>query len=127
MRTNICLAFMALFALVPFTGANAQYSLTVDSSPAVGAGGTVYRFYVNSQDPADKMSAVFGNNVANLVISTPSNIFNSPMNASWNASGINPAFLGFFPDLADDSYATIGLDGPAATSGLAEAADPSLV
>ena len=51
MRTNICLAFMALFALVPFTGANAQYSLTVESSPAVGAGGTVYRFYVNANDP----------------------------------------------------------------------------
>ena len=32
MRTNICLAFMALFALVPFTGINAQYSLTVEAS-----------------------------------------------------------------------------------------------
>ena len=127
MRTNICLAFMALFALVPFTGANAQYSLTVESSPAVGAGGTVYRFYVNSQDPSDKMSAVFGNDMAHLVISTPSNIFNSPANTSWNASGVNPAFLAFFPDLADDSYATIGLEGPAATSGIAGAADPSLV
>ena len=40
---------------------------------------------------------------------------------------MNPAFLAFFPDLADDSYATIGLDGPAATSGIAGAADPSLV
>ena len=127
MRTNICLAFMALFALVPFTGVNAQYSLTVESSPAVGAGGTVYRFYVNAQDDTDKLSAVFGNDQAHLVISTPSNIFNSPMNASWNASGVNPAFLGFFPDLADDSYATIGLEGPAAASGLAGAADPSLV
>ena len=116
MRTNICLAFMALFALVPFTGVNAQYSLTVESSPAVGAGGTVYRFYVNANDPTDKMSAVFGNDEAHLVITTPSNIFNSPMNASWNASGVNPAFLAFFPDLADDSYATIGLEGPAATS-----------
>ena len=73
------------------------------------------------------MSAVFGNDLAHLVINTPSNIFNSPMNASWNASGVNPAFLAFFPDLADDSYATIGLEGPAATSGLAGAADPSLV
>ena len=127
MRTNICLAFMALFALVPFTGVNAQYSLTVESSPAVGAGGTVYRFYVNAQDDTDKLSAVFGNDQAHLVITTPSNIFNSPMNASWNASGVNPAFFAFFPDLADDSYATIGLEGPAATSGLAGAADPSLV
>ena len=70
MRTNICLAIMALFALVPFTGVNAQYSLTVESSPAVGAGGTVYRFYVNAQDDTDKLSAVFGNDQAHLVINT---------------------------------------------------------
>ena len=127
MRTNICLAIMALFAFAPFTGVNAQYPLTVESSPAVGSGGTVYRFYVNAEDDSDKMSAVFGNDQAHLVINTPDGIFNSPMNAGWNASGVNPAFLGFFPDLADDSYATIGLDGPAATSGIANAADPSLV
>ncbi|MDG1673920.1 MAG: hypothetical protein P8H88_00595, partial [Flavobacteriales bacterium] len=122
MRTNICLAIMALFALVPFTGVNAQYSLTVESSPAVGAGGTVYRFYVNANDPTDKFSAVFGNDQSNLVITTPANIFNSPFNASWNASGINAAFLPLAPDLADDSYATIGLEGPASTSGIAGAA-----
>ena len=92
MRTNICLAFMALFALVPFTGVNAQYSLTVESSPAVNAGGTVYRFYVNANDATDKMSAVFGNDQAHLVINTPAGIFNSsPGNTSWNAAGINPA------------------------------------
>ena len=61
------------------------------------------------------------------MINAPSGIFNSPFNASWNASGINAAFLPIFPDLADDSYATIGLEGPAATSGIASAADPSLV
>ena len=32
-----------------------------------------------------------------------------------------------FPDLADDTYATVGLTGPASTSGLAGAADPSIV
>ena len=71
MRTNICLAIMALFALVPFSGVNAQYSLTVESAPAVGAGGTVYRFYVNANDATDKISAVFGNDQAHLVINTP--------------------------------------------------------
>ena len=106
---------MALFALVPFSGANAQYSLTVEASApaAPTTPGTVYRFYVNANDDTDKLSAVFGNDVAHLVINTPDGIFNSPMNTSWNASGINPAFLAFFPDMADDSYATIGLDGPA--------------
>ncbi|MDA0904214.1 MAG: lamin tail domain-containing protein [Bacteroidetes bacterium] len=127
MRTNISLAILALFVLVPFSGALAQHTLTVESSAAVGAGGTVYRFYVNANDDTDKFSAVFGNNESHLVISAPDGIFNTPLNASWNASGINPAFLGVFPDLADDSYATIGLEGPASTSGLAGAADPSIV
>ena len=36
---------------------------------------------------------------------------------------MNPAFFAFFPDLQDDSYATIGLDGPAGPG----AEDPSLV
>ena len=33
-------------------------------------------------------------------------------------TGINAAFIGFFPDLADDSYATINFDGPASSAGL---------
>ena len=35
--------------------------------------------------------------------------------------------LVFFPDLVDDSYATIGLTGPASASGITGAVDPSLV
>ena len=72
----------------------------------------------------DKISAVFGNNESPLVINTPDGIYNDAFNSSWNASGINPAFFPFFPDLEYDSFATIGLDGPAA--GLAGAEDPSL-
>ena len=105
---------------------SAQYALTVESSPAVGDGGTVYRFYVNAEDPTDKISAVYGTDVENIVINTPSGIFNSPFNAGWNASGINPAFLTAFPDMADDSYATIGLSGPASLAA-AGSADPALV
>ena len=36
-------------------------------------------------------------------------------------------FLAVFPDLADDTYATIGLESPASVSGIAGAADPSIV
>ena len=73
------------------------------------------------------MSAVFGSDLASLIVSTPQGAFNSSFNSSWNASGINPAFLAAFPELADDSYATIGLTGPASTSGIEGAADPSIV
>ena len=90
-----------------------NYKLIVEASSPAAAAGTVYRFYVEANDATDKISAVFGNDESPLVISTPDGIFNSPMNASWNASGVNPAFFPFFPDLQDDSFATIGLDGPA--------------
>ena len=100
------------------------YKLTVESYN-VGALGTTYRFYVNAEDATDKISAVFGNNEAPLVINTPDGIYNDAFNTSWNASGINEALFGFFPDLEYDSYATIGLEGPAA--GVAGAEDPSLV
>ena len=108
-------------------GAGVAYPLVVEASPAVGAGGTVYRFYVQMQDATDRMSAVFGNDQASLLVNTPAGAFNSAFNSSWNASGINPAFLPVFPDLADDTYATIGLSGPASTSGIVGAADPSIV
>ena len=102
-----------------------QYNLTIEQSAPAAAPGTVYRFYVEANDDTDKMSAVFGNDQDPLVFSTPDGIFNSALNSAWNASGINSALFGFFPDLQDDSFATIGLDGPAATVPGAE--DPSLV
>ena len=106
---------------------SAQYDLTIDSSPAVQEGLTTYRFYVNMADATDRMSAVYGNDQEGLYINTPDGAFNSAFNISWNASGINPAFLLNFPDLADDTYATIGLTGPASTSDIEAAADPSIV
>ena len=90
-------------------------------------GSNTYRFYVNMQDATDRMSAVFGNDQASMIVNTPEGAFNSTFNSSWNASGINPIFLPTFPELADDTYATIGLTGPASTSGIVGAADPSIV
>ena len=103
------------------------YTLTVESSTPVASSGTTYRFYVNMTDATDRMSAVFGNNETNLIVNTPSGAFNASTNASWSASGINPAFLSFFPEMADDTYATIGLTGPASASGIEGSSDPSVV
>ena len=105
-----------------------QYTLTVESFSAVDpALGTTYRFYINLEDAADQVSAIYGNNQGPLSVDAPNGVFNSAFNPSWNASGINPAFLASFPELAADTYATIGLDGPASTSQITGAADPSLV
>ena len=123
---HLSLLTMALCALV--STSFAQYTLTVDTATAVDpALGTTYRYYVNLEDATDQVSAIFGNNQGSLSVDAPNGVFNSAFNASWNASGINPAFLATFPELAADTYATIGLEGPASSSGIAGAADPSIV
>ena len=95
------------------------YSLTVEGSPASTLSNhTVYRFYVNMEAPEDELSAVFGNSQQNLILDAPAGVFNSGFNLNWSAAGINPAFLALAPDMVDDTYATIGLDGPASQSGL---------
>ena len=75
----------------------------------------------------DQISAVYGNADTVMYVSAPEGAFNTGFNASWSASGINPAFFGIAPELADDSYATIGLEVAASASGIADASDPTLV
>ena len=107
-------------------GQGSEYTMTIESTAAASAdNGNVYRFYVNAQDDSDKLSAVFGNDQDNLIFETPAGIYNNAFNSGWSAAGMNPAIIAAFPDLADDSFATIGLDGPAASTPGAE--DPSLV
>ena len=122
LRSLLCAVLLGL----AWPSLGQDYTLTVEAAPATDPSLTTYRFYVNMNNATDRMSAVFGNNETPLEINTPSGAFNSAFNASWNASGINPAFLPAFPELASDTYATIGLDGPASTSGLEGAADPSI-
>ena len=43
-----------------------------------------------------------------ILESTSGEWYNHPANLSWNASGINPAVFGAFPELAFDSYLTLG-------------------
>ena len=87
----------------------------------------VYRFYVNSVDPSDKLSAVYGSDSFPLVINTPSGIFNSAAASGASAEGLTDFLLGFFPDVVDDSYVTVNLEGPASDSGISGAAAPQIV
>ena len=66
------LTFVALLLLGCQTlGFSQNYSITVDSTPAVTAGLTTYRFYVDLNDPTDRVSAVYGNNQASLLVDAP--------------------------------------------------------
>ena len=104
---HLSLVLLALIGLSN-SGFSQDYCLTVESADASAvAGATTYRFYVNSADATDKLVAVFGSEFAAWEVNAPDGIFNSPMSDTWNASGVNPAFLAVFPELADDSLSLI--------------------
>ena len=103
------------------------YTLTVEAHPAVNEGLTRYRLYVDMVNDNDRLSAVFGNTMNNLVVDAPMGAYNHSVNGSWNASGMNPFFIFFYPELADDTYGTIGLTEPEHTSDIPDAMDPVLV
>ena len=127
MRLFTQLTTLVFFLLSFSMHAQDSYNLTIESNESTVTTGTTYRFYVGMLDPTDRVSAVFGHNLSPLTINAPAGVFNSEFNASWSASGLNPVFLTTFPEMTADSYATIGLEGPAGSSGLDGAADPSLV
>ena len=73
------------------------------------AGFTTYRVYLNCVNPTDYLSACAGDDEWPLTInSTSGTWYNNVLNGSWNASGVNPLVLQFDPDLAYDSFLTIG-------------------
>ena len=87
-----------------------DYSMTVEAyATDIIAGMTTYRFYLNMANDDDFMSSVYGNNTAPLSLSTTTGFYNSSFGGT-TAGMINPAFLAFFPDMAADSWVTIGID-----------------
>ena len=72
-------------------------------------GQTTYRLYQQLANTDDFMSSVFGNNEDPFSLSTTTGFYNSQF-GSTVASGVNPAFLAFFPDLAADSWVTVGIE-----------------
>ena len=78
-------------------------------------GQTTYRVYLNCLNETDYLSSCSGDITNPFILETTSGTwFNSPANPSWNAQGVNALFFGAFPDLAADSFLTLGaLDGTA--------------
>ena len=75
-------------------------------------GMTTYRLYVNCLNALDFVSSCSGdeNNPLALTSTASPAWYNSTFAFGWNAQAVNPAFFSFFPDLAYDSYLTIGAE-----------------
>ena len=110
-----------------FEDPSTVYTLAVESTPSAFQDLTVYRFYIQTLNAEDQLSAMFSYAPFEFRVDAPSGVFNSALNSTWNASGLSPAFVALYPEMADDTYATLGLEGPASASGLEGASDPTLV
>ncbi len=113
-------------------------SLTIEVTHNVLDSLDLYRLYVDLP-PIDNwyVSAVWADQGLSSASENPlrlstqfyasEGVFNSSFNTSWSAQGISTAFVAVFPELAYDSFATIGLSGPASESSIPGAVDPSFV
>ena len=104
--------FLLLCAGIMFSGLTfGQYSLTVSEfSSGIVPDLTTYRIHVNLENTDDFLSSVYGNESDPFTLSTGGAGFFNSQFGSTTAGGINPAFLSFFPDLAADSWVTIGIE-----------------
>ena len=75
------------------------------------AGQTTYRIYMHFLHEDDYLLSCSGDGADVFELTTTSDgWYNDPLNASWNASGVYPAFFGSFPEIAFDSFLTTGAD-----------------
>ena len=87
------------------------------------AGQTTYRLAMHMLNDDDFLLSCGGDADNPMILeSTSGEWYNHPANPSWNASGVIPAVFGSFPELAFDSYLTLGAttaegDHPLLTSG----------
>ncbi len=105
-------AFMVPLMLSFFAFVSAQeYTLTLEEHAAdIISGQTTYRMYINMANTDDFLSSIYGGDNAPLMISTSDNSFYNSEFGGVTASNVNPAFLAFFPELAGDSWVTIGIE-----------------
>ena len=103
----------------PLTGLSPA-SLTVERHAVDGIPGmTTYRLYVNVDDAEDAVTAVYGSSAAEPFVLTSTadpNWYQHPFGADL-ANTLNPALYSLAPDLAYDSWFTIGAQSNSEVSG----------
>ena len=106
-----------LFFIVMFTAGVASANFVGLESELVSESeyGTVYRVYATFDNPTDELVAIYALQTAPISVTCSTSFYQSTVGSPL-ATGINPAFIAFFPDLAYDSWFTIGSENSNGTS-----------
>ncbi|MDE0978602.1 MAG: hypothetical protein OSA78_01290, partial [Flavobacteriales bacterium] len=84
------------------------YQVTIDEMGMTDEG-MRYRMYVNMPSANDVLSAVAGDAVNETRIESTQSFYKSMLNMNVTPNSLNPAFYTLFPELAYDSWVTIGI------------------
>ena len=79
------------------------------------SGLTTFRLYMQTAHETDRVTAAVGDDQYPLSLMPENAFYQNPFGNN-TPEGISPAWISFFPDLAFDSWVTIGLDGPSSSS-----------
>ena len=111
MKKFLCaLLLPVLYGFIATTTAQ-EYTLTLEEyATDIIADQITYRMYIDMVNADDFLSSVYGGDQAPLSITTSTGSFYNDALGASVASGINPAFIAFFPTIAGDSWITIGID-----------------
>ena len=71
--------------------------------------GDVYRVYATFDNSTDELVAIYALETAPLTVTCSTSFYQSAVGSPLG-TGINPAFIPFFPELEFDSWVTFGLD-----------------
>ena len=87
-------------------------SLEIDTLTLSGvSGATTYRLYARLNDATDCLSAVVGEGFDASWITSTEPFFQHPLGGATPVA-IDPMLFSLYPDLEQDSWVTIGIDGP---------------
>ena len=79
------------------------------------SGLTTFRMYMQTAHETDRVTAAVGDDQYPLSLMPENAFYQNPFGNN-NPEGISPAWISFFPELAFDSWVTIGLDGPSSSA-----------
>ena len=80
------------------------------------AGMTTYRVYLTTESATDGVSAIVGDDEFPLSLATTTSFYQESIFGGVTPGNISGPALGLLPNLAYDSWVTIGLDGPASSA-----------
>lgn len=86
-----------------------EIEVVAEHADGLLAGMTTYRMYATLEHADDFVSSVFGNSEDTLILGTTTSFYQHPGGSALGQS-INPVVIASFPELAYDSWVTIGLD-----------------